>query len=275
MAIPPHGSPDLSLVMPCYNEEVIVGSAISRLLTAFARAGHRLELIAVDNGSTDRTGAVIRRLAAADGAVVPHRVEQNQGYGHGILSGLPLCTAPWVGIVPADAQVDPEDVVRLFEAACAADRSVLAKVRRCFRTGGLSRRLFTFAYNLLIRCLWPGLRSFDVNGTPKLLPAAVARAMRLTSKGWLLDAEIMVKAKRMGVRLLERNVFDRQRSGGRSHVRLATCWELLWGVVKLRLCGAGPVEPMPAGADARLPLGVSGYLSVSRQACKKPALDSK
>src|SRR6266540_422401 len=106
MAIPPHGSPDLSLVMPCYNEEAIVGSAISRLLTAFARAGHR--------------------------------VEQNQGYGHGILSGLPLCTAPWVGIVPADAQVDPEDVVRLFEAACAADRSVLAKVRRCFRTGGLS-----------------------------------------------------------------------------------------------------------------------------------------
>jgi hypothetical protein len=151
-----------------------------------------------------------------------------------------------VGIVAADAPVDPEDVVRLFEAAIAADTAVLAKVRRRFRTGGLARVLFTFAYNSLIRCLWPGLPSFDVNGTPKLMPAAAARAMRLRSKDWLLDPEIMIKARRMGLRLLELNVFDRQRSGGRSHVRLSTCWELFRGVWKLRLRGVGPIGTVSA-----------------------------
>lgn len=247
----PAALPDLSLVMPCYNEESGVRAAAARLLTAFRRAGHRLELVAVDNGSSDRTGDVLRRLAAADPWVVPHAVAANRGYGHGILSGLPLCTAPWVGIIPADAPVDAEDVVRLFEAARAARGPVLAKVRRRFRTGGLRRRLTSVVYNLLVQLLWPSLATFDINGTPKLLPAAVARAMQLQSQGWLLDSEIVIKAHRMGLRLLEFSTFDRQRCGGRSHVRLGTCGELLWGLLGLR-CGRGMARaPAPAAVLRR------------------------
>ena len=44
------GEPDLSLVIPCYNEEELVEYTLQRLLTAFREAGHRLEIIAVDNG---------------------------------------------------------------------------------------------------------------------------------------------------------------------------------------------------------------------------------
>ena len=51
-------------------------------------------------------------------------IEVNDGYGNGILSGIPLCTAPWVGIIAADGQVDAEDVVRLFEAVTATNGSV-------------------------------------------------------------------------------------------------------------------------------------------------------
>ena len=46
--------PDLSLVIPCYNEEEIVGTTIAELMTAFGDAGHALEIVAIDNGSTDR-----------------------------------------------------------------------------------------------------------------------------------------------------------------------------------------------------------------------------
>ncbi|MFQ5691363.1 MAG: glycosyltransferase family 2 protein, partial [Gemmatimonadota bacterium] len=109
--------PELSLVMPCYNEEGIVAYTIGRLLEAFERSGNRLEIIAVDNGSSDRTGEILRELARNHPEVVPFRIPENQGYGFGVLSGVPLARADWIGIIPADGQVDAEDVLHLFQAA--------------------------------------------------------------------------------------------------------------------------------------------------------------
>ncbi len=229
--------PDLSLVMPCYNEEEVVGYTIGRLLTAFARAGHRLELVAVDNGSKDRTGEIIQDWASQHPEVIHHRVEVNQGYGCGLLSGIPLCTAPWVGFIPADGQVDAEDVVRLYDAVAATDGWVLGKVRRRFRMDGLLRKFVSTSYNLLVLLLWPRLGSLDMNGTPKLLPRRAVQAMDLQSRGWFLDPEIMIKAHRMGLRVLEFNVFARMRGSGVSHVRVNTCWEFLRNLIHYRFSG--------------------------------------
>src|SRR5215469_12916185 len=105
-----HSDPELSLVMPCFNEGAIVSHTIAKLLDAFAKVGCRLEIVAVDNGSKDRTGEIIRAWSARHAAVMHHRVDENQGYGNGVLAGLPLTTGAWVGIIPADGQVDADDV---------------------------------------------------------------------------------------------------------------------------------------------------------------------
>lgn len=220
-------SPDLSIVMPCYNEEVVIPYTIPQLLDAFEGAGIRLELVAVDNGSADRTSQIIQELIAQGRSVVHHRVEVNEGYGNGILQGLPRCSAPWVGSIPADGQVDAEDVVRLFEAIRHSDEWVLGKVRRRFRMDGLWRKVVSIAYNGLVNLLWPGLGSIDVNGSPKILPREVVDRMDLESKQWFLDPEIMIKAHYMGVRVLEMNVFSRMRGNGLSHVRTSTCLEFI------------------------------------------------
>ena len=223
--LPDQRRPDISFVVPCYNEEAIIGYTIPRLLTAFKKAGYNLELVIVDNGSWDRTGQIIKRLAAENPSIVPHRVEKNEGYGNGVLSGLGLCNANWIGIIPADGQVDAEDVVRLYEAVVATDGNVLAKVRRRFRMDGLWRKVVSIGYNVFVRILWPRMGSIDINGSPKIIPRDSLAAMRLKSKGWLLDPEIMIKANYMGLRVLEFNVFGRLRGNGLSHVRLGTCWE--------------------------------------------------
>ncbi|MEQ1693771.1 MAG: glycosyltransferase, partial [Gemmatimonas sp.] len=133
MPIPPApvdrdtGVPEISLVMPCYNEEAIVGQTIRRTLAAFRESGHRLQLVAVDNGSSDRTGEIIREFVDAGYPVVAVRVEQNKGYGFGILSGIPAATAPWIGFIPADSQVDAHETVHLYEEALACEEPVLAK----------------------------------------------------------------------------------------------------------------------------------------------------
>jgi glycosyltransferase involved in cell wall biosynthesis len=228
------GSPDISLVMPCYNEEESIPYSIPRLLRAFERAGYRLQLVAVDNGSRDRTWELIRKYAADHPEVTPVHIETNTGFGQGILSGLPHAKSGWIGTVAADGQVDAEDLVRLFEAAVATDGLVLAKVRRRFRMDGFLRKIISVCYNGFVWALWPRVGSLDVNGQPRLLRREVWELMALTSTNWLLDPEMVVKAHYLGVRVLELNVFARMRGNGLSHVRLSTCWQFFTHLLKMR-----------------------------------------
>jgi glycosyltransferase involved in cell wall biosynthesis len=226
--------PELSLVMPAFNEEDIVEYTIRRLVKAFRREDRHLQLIAVDNGSTDRTGEIIRAAAAEFPNVAHLRVEQNRGYGFGVLSGMRLATGAWVGFIPADSQVDAEDVVRLFESARAMRGPVVAKVRRRFRMDGLHRRLVTAGYNTLLQLFWPNLPSWDVNAVPKLVPREMLDTLQLRSDRFELDAELMIKAHYLGARVFEFNILSRERENGVSHVRFQTSLDLFLALVRFR-----------------------------------------
>jgi glycosyltransferase involved in cell wall biosynthesis len=232
------GAPaDVSFIVPAYNEAGAVTPTLSRLFAAFAASGYTLEIVAVDNGSTDGTGTILRELQQRHSLLLVHRVEVNEGYGNGVLQGIPLARAEWVGIIPADGQVDAEDVVRLYEAAAATDGKIVAKVRRRFRLDGLTRKVISASYNLLVLLLWPRLGTLDVNGSPKLLRREILHTMRLREKQWFLDPELMIKARYLGLRILEVNVFARLRGTGLSHVRPSTCWEFLRDLLRYRFFG--------------------------------------
>lgn len=220
-------TPHVSFIMPCYNEEEAIRNTVPRLCREFERAGYRLELVVCDNGSTDRTGEIIQRFRDDGLPVVPTRVEVNEGYGNGVLQSLRHCTASWVGIIPADGQVDAEDVVRLYESVSNVTRPVVGKVYRRFRLDGPRRAVISFCYNLFMLMLWPRLGTFDVNGSPKLLRREDLDRMDLQSKDWLLDPELMIKARLMGLGLFEINAFSRMRETGSSHVRTTTAIEFV------------------------------------------------
>jgi polyisoprenyl-phosphate glycosyltransferase len=244
--------PVLSLVMPCYNEQSVLKYTIPRILESFEKPGYTIELIAVDNGSRDRTGEIIQEFSRIYPSVVYHHVEKNRGFGFGVIAGISRATAPWVGMIAADGQVDAEDVVRLFEAATSCDIPVLAKVRRRFRMDGFRRKIVSVAYNCFVRALWPKIESIDINGNPRLLPRDALLAMNLRSHDWFLDPEMMIKAHHMGLRVLELNVFARMRGAGLSHVRASTCWEFFRNLLAYRFSSGwkGDVAPYPAGVPA-------------------------
>jgi glycosyltransferase involved in cell wall biosynthesis len=230
--------PDVSFVVPAYNEAGGVGPVVGRLFAAFEGAGYHLEVVLVDNGSTDGTGDVVRAMQPGHPLLRVHRVEVNQGYGNGILEGIPLASAEWVGMIPADGQVDAEDVVRLYEAALSTDGNIVAKVRRRFRLDGFKRKVVSIAYNIMVLVLWPGIGTLDTNGSPKLLRREALRAMRLESRRWFLDPELMIKAQYMGLKVMEVNVFARMRGSGLSHVRPSTMWEFFAELLRYRFTGA-------------------------------------
>lgn len=226
--------PDISLSVPCYNEEEALRETMLRLLEAFESKGFFLELVLVDNGSQDRTGEVIDQLIADGHAVVKGVVEVNQGQGLGYLTGLKLCRAPWVGIIPADGQVQADDVAKLYESARNMSEPTLLKVRRRFRLDGFKRKVVSIVYNGFANVLFLGLGSIDINGSPKLVRRDDMERMNLRSIDWFLEPEMLIRAKQLGLSVFEVNVMGQMREGGSSNVRSTTCWEFLVNLFRAR-----------------------------------------
>ncbi len=229
---------DLSLVMPCYNEEQCLALTVPPLIQTFQEADVNLELILVDNGSTDGTSTVIDSLIARGLPIVKGVVPVNQGQGLGIRTGLRMSRAPLVGYLCADGQVAPESVLLIYRALDAATPHTLAKARRRFRQDSWIRRLVSIGYNAIMLALFPGMPSLDVNGNPKIMPAEVLRTMDLTSTDWFLEAEIMLKTRHLGLMVLEIDVPGYLRKGGKSSVRFKTLAEFMRNIVIYRFGGS-------------------------------------
>lgn len=100
----------LSIVVPCYNE----AENIPKLLAAYAEVITRndLEIILVNNGSTDETAQVLMQLLPRyESFLKVVTVPVNQGYGFGILEGLRAATGEFIGWTHGDLQTPPRDVI--------------------------------------------------------------------------------------------------------------------------------------------------------------------
>lgn len=234
---PPRSDPQVSLVMPCYNEERCIDQTAPELTRVFSSAGVALELVLVDNGSTDDTARIIDGLVASGLPIRKVTVEQNRGYGDGILRGLEVCRAPIVGYLCADGQVAAEDVLRTFRLIEGRQDRVLAKVRRRFREDSVKRKVVSIIYNGLMQASFGWLGAIDINASPKILSRRNFRAMDLQSRDWFLDPEIILKAKAMGLRVIEIDVEGRPRRSGISHVRKSTMLEFLKNIWRYRTQG--------------------------------------
>ncbi len=227
--------PELSLAIPLYNEEENVRSVVQALVRAFEAAQVDYELILVDNGSQDATGEIIEELARENPRLVPVHIPVNEGYGWGIITGLRHCRGRYLGYAWGDNQVRAEDVVRIFQRLRQGDVD-MAKSLRVQRHDGWQRLIITRVYNTIFPLFFP-VHSADVNGCPKMFTRAAYEAIQPQSKDWFLDAEIMIKAHRLGLRIAEVPVIFYPRTSGKSKVRWKTVWEFIRNMIRYRLRG--------------------------------------
>jgi phenylacetate-CoA ligase len=105
---------DLSVVVPCFNEELNIPELVQRVLGMFETSGLRGELVLVDDGSADGTSRVIRERSRKDARVVGvfHRV--NRGMAGAWRTGVNAARGTYVAIIDADLQYQPEDILRLY-----------------------------------------------------------------------------------------------------------------------------------------------------------------
>ncbi|SFB83551.1 Glycosyl transferase family 2 [Brevinema andersonii] len=123
----------LSIIIPCYNEEENLPDLVSKLMQMVEKAPYSIEVILVDNGSTDNTVEVMQELLAE----LPIRtvcVPQNKGYGYGILQGLDAASGSVLAITHADMQTDPHMILRAYDLYRQHNNPyILVKGKRCNR----------------------------------------------------------------------------------------------------------------------------------------------
>lgn len=188
--------PAFSVVVPCYDE----APNIAPLLAAFAAAAScPFELILVDNGSSDGTGAAIDALLPlypfARKAVLP----VNRGYGAGVLAGLRLASAPVVGWTHADLQFPPSAVFEAARLAAGAGGPAFVKGLRTGRPA--FDRFFTWGMGLVCSLVLGG-RMRDVSGQPVMFGRRLLDALAGGPGDFSLDMYAYAAAMRRGFRVL-------------------------------------------------------------------------
>jgi glycosyltransferase involved in cell wall biosynthesis len=210
--------PQLSVVIPCYNEEEDLPLSMPPLFAALRRMGLRHEIVLVNNGSRDRTPELIDKFAETE-PVRRVDVAVNEGYGLGVITGLRAARGELVCQMWADAQVSAEDVVETIAIARATRPGTLVKVRRVDRDDGLLRKVISFTWNNVFERAFHG-GGVDVNGCPKIYHRGDLALLDLECKDSFLDAEAIIKARMLKMRIIEVPVHFYARRGGASKIKL-------------------------------------------------------
>ena len=123
--------PELSVIIPFYNEAANVGPLVAELRAALAPLGLSLEVLLVNDGSTDATAAALNEAAAVWPAVRVEHFPRNRGQAAALWWGFQNARGTWFAMLDGDGQNDPADIPALVSAQAAADGQVrLVKIGR-------------------------------------------------------------------------------------------------------------------------------------------------
>jgi glycosyltransferase involved in cell wall biosynthesis len=226
----------LTVVMPAYNEADILESSVKTVVDGLRARGETFELIIVENGSTDGTAAIARRIAAAEPEVcTEHRVEAD--YGRALRAGL--LAASGEAIVNFDTDFFDLD---FLDAAVAlvVEPDGPAIVVGTKRGKGASderaalRKLATAVFSTTLRVAF-GLHVSDTHGIKAMRREAVEPFARACNSGQdLFDTELILRVERAGLRTAEIPVGVTELRPARTSI-LKRVPRTLLGLVKLRI----------------------------------------
>jgi glycosyltransferase involved in cell wall biosynthesis len=197
----------LSIFFPMWNEEEYIrraigaGESLCRELMAEGEIAD-YELIIVDDASTDTTPQIADELAGSDPRVTVVHHPVNRKLGGSIKTGFAAATGDLVLYTDADLPFDMHDVKKAVRLLRVYEADIVSAYR-FDRTGeGYVRTVYSFFYNQIVRWLF-GVRMRDVNFAFKLCRRAIFEHVELKSEGSFIDAELVIRANRLGYQIIQ------------------------------------------------------------------------
>lgn len=208
-------APSISVVFPMWNEEAYIRRAVGAaqdILEGFA-ADH--EVIIVDDASTDATATIAAELARADPRIRVLTNARNLKLGATLRRGFQAASKDLVLYTDADLPFDLQELPRAVRLLEYQQADLLSAYRFDRTLEGPLRSTYTFFYTQLVRLLF-GLRVKDVNFAFKLFRRTLLDRFPLKSEGSFIDAELLIRARRAGARVIQIGVDYFPRSRGQS-----------------------------------------------------------
>ena len=234
----------LSIVIPAYDEEEGMAAIVERVLTmkaSLAAVGMDLELIVVDDGSTDHTADVIRRY---DGAVSLACHEQNAGYGAALKTGFALAGGEWVGFLDADGTYPPEYFPQLCQAALEGEADLVIGSRRSGAESDmpLMRRVGNLLWSHLVT-LMGNHRVMDPASGMRVIRREVLPRLYPLPDGLNFTPVMSTRAIHEGLKMVEVPIPYRERVGRSKLSVIRDGTRFLNSIIWTALC-YNPVRPL-------------------------------
>lgn len=203
----------ISCVFPAWNEEENIGPLLEETLASLPAFADDIDVVVVDDGSTDSTARVVQDVAERDSRVRLVAHPSNLGYGHALRSGLTHSRGDAVAFVDGDRQFRIADLARLVELFDEADIVAGHRIRRA---DPWHRLVIARVYHVVLRLVF-GLRLHDVDCAFKLYRREVIDTIvpKLESGGAFASAELLIRAETAGYRIAEVPVPHYPRIAGR------------------------------------------------------------
>ena len=226
--------PEISVVLPAHNEELLLESTVASVSAGLNRRGFGYEIIVIENGSTDATPTIAKRLAGENPRlrIIGHHVGD---YGEALYQGIRASRAPII----ATFDVDLFDFGFFDLAMQSLNNENADIVIASKRAKGAQdqrppiRRVLTFGFMMVLRAL-VDLRVTDAHGMKLLRGAMIVPITdRCVMRGSLFDVELIVRASKEDARIIEIPVSVRELRPPRTGIVLRIL-ESLQGAVRLR-----------------------------------------
>ncbi len=234
--------PEVSIVLPVWNERDSLSQLDQQLRSTLAVAGRRAEIIYVDDHSTDGSLKLLRELAAAAGPEIRTRVvslRRNYGQTAALAAGFDLAEGEVIIPLDADGQNNPADIPRLLDKL-AEGYDVVSGWRRARKDRLISRRIPSISANWLIGKL-TGLALHDYGCTLKAYRAPLLKEIRLYGD---MHRFLPVFLARLGARVTELEVDHRPRFGGESKYGSGRILKVMADLVHIRFISKFYTRPM-------------------------------
>jgi glycosyltransferase involved in cell wall biosynthesis len=192
----------LSVIIPAYNEEATIAHVVRQVLQLEAL----LEIIVVDDYSSDRTAEIIRRLAAEDSRIRLLQHEVNRGKTAGLRTGFAQVRGEIVIVQDADLEYDPSEIPEVIQPILDGKADVVYGSRFLVRKASrvlyfyhfLANKLLTFTSNL-----FTNINLTDVETGYKAFRSDIMRNMIITSTRFGFEIEVTAKVAKLGCAMYE------------------------------------------------------------------------
>ena len=230
-------APEISVVVLAYRSAETITDFVESLVESLEQESLHWEIILVGNyfeGKGDQTPDVINEIAARETRIkVVAKIKKGM-MGWDMKTGLQAATGKTIAIIDGDGQMPSGDVVRVYNEMKEKELD-FAKTYRSKRNDGSYRKLISVVYNYLFKIMFPGVKAWDMNSKPKIMTREFYDKLKLESNGWFIDAEIMIMARRLNIKMGEIETVFHSMDSRPSFVKPLSILEFLFNLFVYRI----------------------------------------